>query len=288
MNTTPYLKNSLPGRAGWPVALAHRGADVRRENTVGAVRQAVAQGFGYIEIDVRTSADGQVVVFHDEYLERVTTGKGKLSDHPWQHLATLRIVGAHATEYDDGTTLDNEPMVLLEHLLEAFPTTYFNVDLKDKASAKPMVEVLRRHQAWDRVLIASFHDSHRAAFFNHLRPDEPQVASSVGITTVAILLLAYWLKIFGPAVRWLQKRLPLHALQIPVGYGPLKVVTKGFVAACHAHNIAVHVWVINEPTEMRRLLQLGVNGIVTDDGAAVAQVLQEAGQWPQHEGEPEE
>lgn len=272
----PYFAESLPGRAGWPIALAHRGADVQRENTLTAVRQAVEAGFGYIELDVHATADDKVVVFHDETLDRITTGTGKLADTTWAELADIRIVGE-----DAGGGKFSDPIVLFEDLLEMFPTTHFNVDLKDRASAAPMVEILRRHNDWDRVLIASFKDQHRRLFFNALRPTDPPVAFSGGMETVSALWLTHRLGIFGAVVRRLRRTLPLDAVQVPLRQGPIRVVTKRFIDACHAENIAVHVWVINDPQQMKHLLTMGVDGIVTDNGPGIAQVLSDRGAWPQ-------
>lgn len=272
----PYLSDSLPGQAGWPIGLAHRGADVQRENTMGAVRAAVEQGFGYIEVDVRASADGKVVVFHDEQLDRITTGSGKLSDHTWDELSTLTVSGPRP-RYESVA----EPLVLFEQLLETFPAVRFNVDLKDRQSAAPMVEIVRRHNAWGRVLIASFQDSHRLLFFAKVKAGEPTVASSAGVAPVALLLLTHRFFGFTTVTRWLRKRLPLHALQVPVRRGPLRVVTRRFVEACHSEGIALHVWVVNDQDEMQRLLAMGVDGIVTDNGTALARVLGARGQWPQ-------
>lgn len=272
----PYFTDSFPGRSGWPIALAHRGADIQRENSLTAVRQAVDAGFGYIEIDVRTTADKKVVVFHDETLDRITTGTGKLADKTWDELTGVRIIGAEPRDERIA-----EPLVLLEHLLEDFPTTRFNVDLKDRASAAPMVEIIRRHNAWNRVLIASFRDAHRRLFFKHLRASDPSVASSGGMETVSVVWLAHQLRMFRTAVHRLRRTMPLDAIQIPFRQGPLRLVTKRFIDACHAENIAVHVWVINDPQQMQNLLALGVDGIVTDNGPAITQVLGAGGTWPQ-------
>lgn len=272
----PYFAHSRPGRAGWPIALAHRGADVQRENTLTAVQRAVDAGFGYIEIDVRTTADGKVVVFHDETLDRITTGTGKLADATWAELTGVRVIG----EKPGGEEF-SEPLVLFEELLKLFPTTHFNVDLKDRASAAPMVEILRRQNAWDRVLIASFQDRHRWLFFNRLRSTDPTVASSGGMQTVAVLWLTHRLGCFGTVVRQLRRKMPLHAVQVPLGQGPIRVVTKRFIDACHAQNIAVHVWVINDPPLAEHVLAMGVDGIVTDNGPGIAQVFSDRGAWPQ-------
>jgi len=272
----PYFSNSLPGRADWPIGLAHRGADVQRENTMRAVHDAVQLGFSYIEVDVQASADGKVVVFHDEQLDRITTGVGTVSQYTWDELEKLKVLGPRPRDVQV-----TEPLVLIEDLLEAFPRTRFNVDLKDLASAAPMAEILRRTGAWERVLIASFRDSHRREFFSHVRVEEPVVASSAGVETVARLLLAHYLGIFPPVVRRLRKNLPLHAIQVPIRRGPIRVVTKRFVAACHRAGIAVHVWVVNDQDQMEWLLEMGVDGLVTDNGDGLAQVLGARGQWPQ-------
>lgn len=274
----PYLTDSLPGRAGWPIGLAHRGADVQRENSLPAMRAAVEQGFGYLELDVRTTADGKVVVFHDEELDRITTGTGKLSEYTWDELADVQLVGPNPAQSGY-----SEPLILFEQLLEEFPEAYFNVDLKDKASAAPMVDILRRQHAWDRVLIASFQDSHRRTFFKHTHAVDPDIATSAGVETVAALFVAHRLRVLKPVVRWLRTRLPVHAVQVPVQQGPLRVVTKDFVAACHSVGIAVHVWVVNDPSEMEELLALGVDGLVTDNGAGLAAVLAARNQWPQRQ-----
>lgn len=272
----PYFSESLPGTAGWPIGLAHRGADIQRENTLSAVRDAVELGFSYIEVDVQASADGKVVVFHDDQLDRITTGTGTVSQYTWNELAQLKVLGPQPRDEQVG-----EPLVLMEELLEVFPATCFNVDLKDLVSAALMAEMLRRTGAWNRVLIASFRDSHRREFFNRVQADEPIVASSGGVETVAKLLTAHHLGILAPVARRLRKNVPLHAIQVPLRQGPIRVVTKRFVAACHRAGIAVHVWVVNDQDQMERLLDIGVDGLVTDNGAGLAEVLGARRQWPQ-------
>src|SRR5699024_3015988 len=111
----PYFSESLPGNASWPIGLAHRGADIQRENTMSAVRDAVELGFSYIEVDVQTSADDKVVVFHDDQLDRITTGRGKVCQYTWNELATLKVLGPQPRKEQVG-----ERLVLMEELLEAF------------------------------------------------------------------------------------------------------------------------------------------------------------------------
>lgn len=280
-----YLTDSLPGRQGWPIALAHRGADPRRENTFAAFSAAVDRGFGYLELDVRTTADGAAVVFHDETLDRITTGAGPLSEHTWDELGQFRVVGERgATDTSAGT---GEPLLLFEDLLAAFPHIHLNVDLKDSASAETVASVVHRHEAWERVLVASFIDAHRIAYRDHARRltgrDDLPIAHSGGVRAVASLVFTHRLPlpVFRAVVARLRRDVDLHAVQVPVRSGPIPVVTARFVQRCHQVGLAVHVWVVDDPGEMERLLALGVDGLVTDDGAALAEVMAARGHWPQ-------
>ncbi|WFP16705.1 glycerophosphodiester phosphodiesterase family protein [Citricoccus muralis] len=276
-----YLTDSLPGRHGWPIALAHRGADPDRENTLAAFSAAVDRGFGYLELDVRTTADGVPVVFHDETLERITTGAGPLAERTWDELAQFRVVGEHP----DGSP--GEPLLLFEDLLSAFPHIHLNVDLKDAASAEAVATVVHRHDAWARVLVASFVDAHRIAYRDHARRltgrDDLPIAHSGGTRAVATLVFTHRfpLPVFRKVVERLRRDVDLHAVQVPVRSGPIPVVTARFVERCHQVGLAVHVWVVDDPAEMERLLALGVDGLVTDNGAGLAEVMAARGHWPQ-------
>ena len=115
-----YLTDSVPARRGHPLGFAHRGAAVDRENSLAAFVDAHAAGFTYLELDVRTTADGELVVFHDETLDRVSTGRGRLRDHTWERLADVTVGG--------------EPLLRFTELLTALPEARLNVDLKDRAA----------------------------------------------------------------------------------------------------------------------------------------------------------
>ncbi|QCU76825.1 glycerophosphodiester phosphodiesterase [Citricoccus sp. SGAir0253] len=311
----PYLEDSLPGRRGWPLAFAHRGADTARENTLAAFRTAVERGYGYLELDVRTSRDGVLMVFHDEYLDRVTTGSGRLSDHTWEELTRLRVIDpardrragigtgvptasgwsiAARTRARGGAgvpgtaargpaapagaavgTPAGEHLLRFEDLLTEWEDVRLNVDLKDDAAAEAMARIVARHGAWDRVLVASFRDTRRRRFG---RVAGRRVAMSGGALAIAALVLAAPLGL----VRVVAGRLAhVDCVQVPVRQGPVRVVTRAFVARCQAAGLQVHVWVVDDPAEMERLLALGVDGIMTDDAEALAAVLQARGQWPQ-------
>lgn len=268
-----YLADSLPGRRGWPLGFAHRGADTGRENSLAAFRAAWEAGFAYLELDVRTTADGVLVVFHDDTLARVTGGAGRLAERTWAQLDAERVGG--------------EPLLRFADLLTALPETRFNVDLKDDAGARPLAALLTEHRAWDRVLVASFHDARRRAFRRALaeaghadRAHGPRrVATSGGAAAVAALVL------LGPLglTRWLIRHaLDVDCVQVPLRQGPVPVVTPAFVRRCHAAGLAVHVWVVDEAAEVERLLEMGADGVMTDRADVLAEVYARRGIWPQH------
>lgn len=268
-----YLADSAPARRGWPLGFAHRGADSARENTLAAFRAAWEAGFAYLELDVRTTADGELVVFHDEALDRVATAAGPLAALAWADLADVRVGG--------------EPLLRFADLLAALPDARFNVDLKDRGAASAMAALLTEHRAWDRVLVASFHDARRRAFRRALaeaghadRAHGPRrVATSGGLAAVAALVVLGPLGLTG----WLRRHaLEVDCVQVPVRRGRVPVVTEAFVRRCHAADLPVHVWVVDDPVEMERLLDLGVDGIMTDRADVLAEVFTRRGIWPQH------
>lgn len=263
----PYLLNSQPGALqNAPLAFAHRGADPRRENTMGAFRHAVELGYRYLEIDVRTAACGTLVVFHDEELGRVTTGSGRLSEKTWEELSELRV------GMDGRFT---EPMVRFEDLLTEWDDVHFNVDLKDGEAVGPFVEIVERHGAHHRVLAASFNDARRHRVNKRL--SRPVATSGGWVSTGLIVLL-------GPLgfLRWISRRLAgIDCVQVPIEHSGVRIVRPKFIERCHKAGLQVHVWVVDDPAEMHRLLDMGVDGLMTDDAEALADVMAERSIWPQ-------
>ncbi|MGM9474142.1 glycerophosphodiester phosphodiesterase [Pseudarthrobacter sp. YS3] len=246
-----------------PIAMAHRGFSREGlENSMAAFRAAVELGYRHLETDVHTTSDGVLVLFHDDTLERVTDGRGRISELTAAEVATARIGG-------------REPVPLFDELLTAFPDARLNLDVKDWNSVQSLAAGIERHGAHDRVLVASFSDRRRRAVLKLLsRP----VASSAGRVTISLFVL------LGPVLpvsllRVVMRGLlrDVQALQVPVRYGAVRVVTPASVRRAHTLGLVVHVWTINEPAEMHRLLDLGVDGIVTDRADLLTQVLQERG-----------
>lgn len=248
----PYLEHS------GIVAFAHRGgAEEHPENTMRAFAAAVAMGYRYIETDIHITSDGKLLAFHDDRLERVCDGAGLIQSLPWSVVQQARVAGT-------------EPIVELQELLETFPETRFNLDIKHWAALEPSLELLDRMQCWDRVCIGSFSDRRLGQVRNKLKRNGVRVCTSMGPLGVL-------------AMKAREYRLPTRSsalcAQVPVKHAGITVVTPKFVNACHARNMPVHVWTIDEPDEIRRLVNLGVDGIMTDKPSLLKQVLVEMGRW---------
>lgn len=272
----PYLLNSVPGPLHRsPLAFVHRGGDLTRQNTLAAFEDAVAMGYRYLEIDVRSAACGTLVVFHDETLDRVTDGVGPLSEKTWEELAALRLLAS------------GESLLTFEELLTRWDDVHLNVDLKDDASVAEFARLVEKYGAHDRVLVASFSDARRRRARKALGRNAlgrevlgRKTAASGGLLSTALIVL------LGPLslMRWLRRwAAEIDCVQVPISQGRIRVVTPGFIRRCHDAGLQVHVWVVDEPSEMHRLLDLGVDGLMTDDAAALAQVMQERPDavWPQ-------
>ncbi|QLQ35914.1 glycerophosphodiester phosphodiesterase family protein [Micromonospora robiginosa] len=241
-----------------PLAFAHRGgAADGDENTAAAFARAVAMGYRYVETDVHATADGVPVVFHDPTLRRVTGEPGRIADLRWADLASVRVGGAAVVPR-------------LDDVLAAWPEVRFNVDVKADAAAAPTVEALGRAGAAERVLLASFSD----ARLRRLRAlAGPKVATSLGMGAVARLRLA--------SLHGRPHRLPpsVVAAQVPVAYRRIPVVDRRLIAYCHRIGLQVHVWTIDEPAQMHHLLDLGVDGIMTDHVGVLRDVYRSRGHW---------
>ena len=257
--TLPYFLRK-DGTVG-PLAFAHRGFSMNGlENSMAAFRAAVDLGTLHLETDVHTTSDGVLLVFHDSSLDRVTDSSGRIDELTAAQVARARIGGV-------------EPVPTFDELVAAFPDARLNLDVKDWNSVKPMAEAIEKHGIHGRVLVTSFSDRRRRAVLKLL---SQRTASSAGSTLTALFVLLGPVLPAGLARRVLTG---VDAFQVPVRYGRFPVVTPGFVRRAHRLGIQVHVWTINEPAEMGRLLDLGVDGIVSDRLDLLKDVLVRRGQW---------
>lgn len=250
-----------------PLALAHRGGwltddqgvpRAELENTAAAFQHAVDLGYTHLETDVHATSDGVLMAFHDDTLDRTTDMSGAIGDLPHREVARARVAG-------------REPVPALEDLLDAWPEARFNIDLKADAAVLPLLEVLRRTNAWERVCVGSF-DQRRLDRARRLF-DRP-VATSCGPLDVVRLRAAS----LSPLLRALASRVPVCA-QIPLRQGSFPVLSRDLIRTAHRLGMQVHVWTVNEPQVMERLLDAGVDGIVTDNTLALKQVLTRRGRW---------
>lgn len=257
----PYLDDpAIP--SGRPLAFSHRGfAPDGGENTMAAFERAVALGFRYLEIDVRASSDNVVMVFHDEDLERVTTAHGPVAARTADHLGLLPVRGQGG-------------IPTLEAVLERWPDVRLNIDVKSDDCVRPFAEVVNRLSAHDRVLVASFSDRRRRRV---LRLLERPTASSAGMMVNALVKLLAPLGLAGPIARAAR----VQALQVPETYRGVRVVTPRFTAACRAAGLQIHVWTVNARPDMDRLLDLGVDGLVSDAADVLAACMSDRSAWPQ-------
>jgi glycerophosphoryl diester phosphodiesterase len=259
-----------PGYLGSPPprVIAHRGASGHAPgNTLEAFRLAVEMGADILEMDLQLTADGRVVVIHDDTVDGTTDGSGAVSD------LTLAEVKALDAGYRFERPAGEFPfrgagvvIPTLEEVLEAFAGTPLNLEMKTPAGpriAEALAGVLRRHRAEDRVLVASF----SAEILERFRELMPGVATSLAESEVRTLYVLH--RAFLD--RWYRS--PGVAVQVPERSGGLHVVTPSFLAAARRLGLQVHVWTINDPADMRRLVDLGVDGIITDYPDRLAAVL---------------
>ena len=239
------------------LAFAHRGGALDfPENTAAAFEAAVAMGYRYLETDAYATRDGTLISFHDDRLDRVTDRSGMIADLDYADVAKARISGS-------------EPIPLLEDLLASFPETRFNIDPKHDSAVAPLIAAIRRTGALERVCIGSFSGARiermRAAL-------GPRLCTSLGPWATARLRFSSW----GLPAGGFSK---FGCAQLPVAQSGIRLIDTALVARAHAAGLQVHVWTIDDPSDMSRLLDLGVDGLMTDRPAVLKDILQARGQW---------
>jgi len=248
---------------GGVLAFAHRGGAYHPEiegleNTLAAFKHAVSLGYDYLETDVHVTADGVLLAFHDSVLDRVTDQQGAISDLTFEEVRHALVAG-------------REQVPTLAQLFDEFPEARFNIDLKSDGAARALAEFIAEREVWDRVLVGSF-SRRRLREFRRLTSG--RVPTSASLTDVVLFR-------FLPSGRLadLLTGRRVTALQVPHRRGRLTVATRGLVRRAHAAGRPVHVWTIDDPDEMRALLDRGVDGIFTDRTDVLKDVLTERGDW---------
>lgn len=256
----PFLDAGLE-HPGSVLAFAHRGGAFHPdleglENSVAAFEHALDLGYRHLETDVHATRDGVLLAFHDAALDRVTERTGRIEELSYVDVAAALIAG-------------REQIPSLETLLERFPDAFFNIDIKSETAIRPLAGLLDRTRTHDRVCVASFSHRRITAFRRHTRGQVLTAASPPEVATVRYSP--------GPLPRGVRTR--SGPLQVPHRFRGLRVVTPGLVARAHRAGRQVHVWTIDEPGEMHQLLDLGVDGLMTDRTDLLREVLVARGQW---------
>ena len=271
----PFLDAPLP------LAIAHRGSDTAVENSMAAFASVIALGYRYVETDVRATADGVLLAFHDATLGRVTDRTGRIAELPYADVARARIAGT-------------EPIPLLADVLDAWPDIRFNIDVKAAPAVDPLIDLLRRSRAIDRVCVGSFSDVRLGAVRRALGP---RLCTSLGPREAVRL----WLTSYRPNHRGADRSgdgdrdrdrdgighrdgigdpaTVAGCAQVPSRIGRVRLTDARLVDAAHRRGLQVHVWTVNEEAEMNRVLDVGVDGIMTDRADLLRSVLLARGQW---------
>ena len=246
------------GEGSGPLAIAHRGgAALAQENSLAAFGLASALGFRYLETDVRMSCDGHLVCFHDDTLERVTSATGLVRSRSLHELRALRINGI-------------EPIPTLDEALDAFPEQCFSIDLKDQAAIEPLVKSLQRKGVAERVCLAGAWDGWLA----HVRREVPEVTTALGWRSLTALLSCARTGLRPP------KALATGAFaHVPVKLGRVPIFVERVVAMSHDLGVRVVTWTVDDPVDIRRLLDCGVDAIITDRPDVLREVLVSRDQW---------
>jgi glycerophosphoryl diester phosphodiesterase len=251
-----------------PRIFGHRGASgIAPENTMPAFEAAIEGGADRLELDVHASSDGHIVVFHDATLERTTNGKGPIGERTLAELLSLDA-GYHFRAPDGSYPFRDRGVRIptLAELLGAFPGIPLNVEVKQSEPAieAEVLAVLDRFEARERTLLAAEVDSIMA----RIRAAAPEAKTGFSVGEIAEFLGRHRDPSYRPRG---------CALQVPPAFGDIIIITPDTIAAAHALGVEVHAWTINDEAEMERLLDLGVDGLITDYPARAAAVLRRRG-----------
>lgn len=253
----PFFDNG-----GLPMPFAHRGGaqtggNVGLDNTMVAFAAAVTLGYRHLETDVHATSDGHLIAFHDPTLERSTDGVGMISALSHAEVIRARLAG-------------REAIPLLADILTSWPDVRVNIDAKSDAAIEPLARCIDEHRAWDRVCVASFSVRRVHLLRQRLGPRVATAYSALGVGALLLVPLR--------ALRAVATARGVAA-QVPPRRGPLDIVTASFVDRAHELGKQVHVWTIDAPEEMHRLLDLGVDAIMSDRTDLLRDVFVSRGIW---------
>lgn len=273
----------------YPIVFAHRaGGDEAPGNSLAAIRHMRSLGVRHLETDAHVTRDGRVVLYHDHAfpvpVQALAPGQAK-GAKKWRPSGEreadedARAVPIDQMDWDqlrELRTPEGEPVPLLDDVLDAFPDIYLNIDAKVDEVVAPLVDVVESHGALGRVLFASFSE----ARLERIRAlGRREITTSLGTGAVVRLLAASQTVSNPDTWRVPGPRQGARAAQVPEVFHGLPVVSRRFVATAHGAGLAVHVWTVNDAVQMTRLLDMHVDGIVTDRPTLAREILRSRGQW---------
>ena len=224
----------------------HRGdTSIFLENTIEAFQSAVSLGYQYLETDLRETSDGKIITFHDPNLKRITGANITISETKFSDIRMRRLPS-------------REIIQTIDELLEEFPDSFFNMDLKVNQIEEKVLKKINSHNALERVCLGSFNSK----VIKKINSLEPKILTSMGISQVIMY-------------KFFQKKNLSKLIQIPTRWNGIKVITKKFIDRLHNDGLKVHVWTINKETEMQSLIDLGVDGIMTDNASGLIKVMKQ-------------
>lgn len=272
MNRLGFVEPSNPFAQEHPIAFSHRGGRLRwPENTMLAFQKSAELGYQYFETDLRMSADGVLMVFHDDTLDRTTDGSGPVNAYTATELK--RFDAAFRFGSDQGWPYRGQGVTIptLEELVTAFREASFTLELKQAGLGDALVRFIERLDLWDRVLVGGYGDDWmkevRRLSHGRLSTSSPRHET-----------LLFWL--FSRVGIGLP--IKADALQVPVTHNNLTVVDRRLISTAHRAGKQVHVWTVNDAPEMHRLLDLGVDGLMSDVPDVLLEVLAERGSGGPH------
>ncbi len=222
----------------------HRGdTSTYIENTLEAFKSADSLGYKYIETDLRETIDGKIITFHDANIKRITGSNVTINRSSLADIRMRRLP-------------KNESIPTIDEVLEELPNSYFNMDLKVPNMEEKVLKKIKSHNALDRICLGSF-NSRTIKKINAL---EPKILTSMGLTQVVIY-------------KFFNTKNISKLIQIPISWNGIKVVTKKFIEKVHNDNLKVHVWTVNQEDEMQKLIDMGVDGIMTDNSIGLMNVM---------------
>ena len=261
----PYYSDNL----NYPLVIAHQGGDgLWPGDTMFAFQNAADLGVDVLEMDVHITKDSVLVLMHDETVDRTTNGTGEIES---MTLAEIKQLDAgYGWTSDEGNTYpfrgQGVTVPTMEEVFQAFPDKLMTIEIKktNTSMTKPFCELIRRYDMQDKVLVASFHDDKLKEF----RTECPEVSTSSAKNETTVFVLsskAFLAGFYSPK---------FISLQVPEESGGITVMTESFVKASHSRGLAVEVWTINDADTMRKLINWGVDGIITDRPDIMMEVLE--------------